>query len=152
MNTIILLWSVMLIVFGGITSVLDIRTKRIPNKLVLSMLAAWVITIVPVLFLDTSRAVLLIRDSMLGFAFGGGLFLLVYIISRKGLGGGDVKFMAVAGLYLGFHGVIPTIFCGSILAAITALVLIVLKKLNRKDTMPLAPFLYVGMLITIFFA
>ena len=152
MEAIVFLWCLMLVVFGYITSVLDIRTKRIPNNLVLAMLVAWVITVVPVLFFDISRAFLLIKDSAFGFALGGGLFLLVYVISRKGLGGGDVKFMAVAGLYLGFHGVIPTIFCGSILAAITALILILLKKLNRKDTMPLAPFLYVGMLITIFFA
>ena len=148
---IILLWSMMIIVFGYITSVLDIKTKKIPNKLVLAMLLAWAITIVPVLYLETSTAVLLIKDSALGFALGGGLFLLVYVISRKGLGGGDVKFMAAAGLYLGLHGVVPTIFCGSILAAVVGCILLLSKKITRKDTMPLAPFLYAGMLINIFF-
>ena len=76
--------------------------------------------------------------------------MLIYIISRNGLGGGDVKFMAVAGLYLGFSGTVPAILYGTLLAAFTGLVLIVLKKLGRKDTMPLVPFLFVGIMITIF--
>ena len=151
MDGFILFWCALLIVFGYVAAVLDFMTKRIPNNLVLAMLAAWVITILPWVFNETHIAVTLLIDSALGFAIGGGLFLLVYLISRKGLGGGDVKFMAVAGLYLGFYGVIPAMFCGTVLAALTGLTLLLLKKIGRKDTMPLAPFLYAGMLITIFF-
>ena len=150
MDGIVLLWGAMLLVFGYHTAVYDIKTQRIPNKTVLAMLAAWVITIIPLLFFKKPLAVELIIDSALGFTAGGGLFLLVYIISRKGLGGGDVKFIAAAGLYLGIHGVIPTIFCGTVLAALTGLTLMLLKKIGRKDTMPLSPFLYIGILVTVF--
>lgn len=140
----------LIIVFGYIASVMDIKTKRIPNELILAMLAAWVFTMTPKLFIDTEAGVSLLKDSALGFLIGGGLFMVVYLVSRKGLGGGDVKFMAAAGLYLGFGGTIPAMLFGTILAALTGLALILMKKIGRKDTIPLAPFLYIGMLITVF--
>jgi leader peptidase (prepilin peptidase)/N-methyltransferase len=147
----ILLWCELLIIFGYVASVLDIKNKTIPNKLVLIMLAAWVITFIPKLLTDTDTAINLLFESLLGFAAGGGLFLLVYIVSRKGLGGGDVKFMAAAGLYTGLTGVISAMLYGSVMAALVGIVLMIIKKIGRKDTFPLAPFLYLGILITIFY-
>jgi Flp pilus assembly protein protease CpaA len=117
-ETLLLLWYVLVIVFGYVAAILDIKTKRIPNMLVLTMLAAWVLTMTPQMYLDTAAALALLLESALGFAIGGGLFLLVYLISRKGLGGGDVKFMAAAGLYLGFSGTIPVMLYGTVLAAL----------------------------------
>jgi len=146
----ILLRLGLIVIFGYIASILDWKAKRIPNGLVLAMLAAWVLVMTPKLFLDTETAVTLLVDSALGLAAGGGMFLLVYLISRKGLGGGDVKFMAAAGLYLGYGGAIPAMLYGTILAALVGLTLIALKKIGRKDMIPLAPFLYAGILAVIF--
>ena len=140
----------LLIMFGYAAAAHDLKAKRIPNGLVLAMVAAWIAIVTPKLFLDIGAAVGAIAGSALGFATGGGLFLLVYMISRKGLGGGDVKFMAASGLYLGFAGAIPAILYGSVLAALTGMALMLCKKIGRKDKIPLAPFLYIGMLITIF--
>jgi len=140
----------LIVVFGYVTAIIDLKTRRIPNSLILAMLTAWVLTITPMLFIYANASVEYIKDSALGFAFGGGLFLLVYMISRKGLGGGDVKFMAVAGLYLGFGGAIPVMLYGTVLAALTGLTLVLLKRIGRKDAIPLAPFLYAGILVTVF--
>jgi prepilin signal peptidase PulO-like enzyme (type II secretory pathway) len=147
---IILLFELIL-VFGYVAAVLDIKTKKIPNSLVLVMLGAWVTAMMPKLFLDIDTAINLLKDAALGFLVAGGLLLLIYLISRKGLGGGDVKFMAAAGLYIGFSGVLPAMLYGSVLAALTGLVLLLLKKIGRKDSIPLAPFLYAGILITVFY-
>jgi len=144
-----LIFHVMILIFGGIAAVFDIKTRRIPNKLVLVMLAAWILAVVPKLFLDIDAAVAHMVNSILGFLIGGGLFVLVYLLSRKGLGGGDVKFMAVSGLYIGFGGAISTIFIGSVLAAITGGALILFKKIKRKDPIPLVPFLFAGILVTV---
>jgi prepilin signal peptidase PulO-like enzyme (type II secretory pathway) len=140
----------MIIIFGYIAFIFDLNTKRIPNNLILGMLAAWVLVMTPKLFLDTDSAITLLTDAVFGSVVGGGIFLLVYFISRKGLGGGDVKFMAAAGLYLGLYGTIPAMLYGTILAALTGLTLIAVKKITRKTQMPLAPFLYAGILITLF--
>ena len=146
----ILLLQGMIIIFGYTASVSDIKSKRIPNGLVLAMLASWSLVMIPKLFFDVGGAASLMIDCLLGFVIGGGLFLIVYLVSRKGLGGGDVKFMAAAGLYLGWGGVLPAMLFGTILAALAGLTLIALKKISRKDKIPLAQFLYVGILITVF--
>jgi Flp pilus assembly protein protease CpaA len=147
----VLLWRELIIAFGYVAAVLDVQSKKIPNSLILVMLAAWVLTMTPKLFVDTDTAVMLLKNSLLGFVTGGGLFLLAYLVSRKGLGGGDVKFMAAAGLYIGFTGALPAMLYGTILAALAGLVLLLLKKIERKDSMPLTPFLYVGILVTVFY-
>ena len=145
-----LIRSALLILLSYIAMVFDINTKRIPNMLVLIMIAGWLMLMLPMIFIDTENGIKLLADSLYGLMIGGGLFLLVYLLSRKGLGGGDVKFMAAAGLYLGFAGTVPVILYGTVLAAVVGLVLILLKKINRKDAMPLAPFLFIGIMITIF--
>ena len=145
-----LLRYALLIILAYTAMVFDINTKRIPNTLVIVMLLVWLLLIMPVIFYETADGLRILVDSIYGLLIGGGLFLLVYIISRKGLGGGDVKFMAAAGLYLGFAGTVPAILYGTVLAAITGLVLIAIKKIGRKDTMPLVPFLFAGIMITIF--
>ena len=140
----------LLLAFGYIAALTDIRSKRVPNKLVLGMAGVWILTIVPQLFFQTEKAIAIMKSGLIGFAMAGLLFLVVYLISQKGLGGGDVKLMAVSGLYLGFNGVLPTMLYGSVLASLFAIILILAKKIGRKDAIPLVPFLYIGMLLTVF--
>lgn len=146
-----LLQRELLLVIGYVAAVKDIREKLVANSTVLALLVCWLLTILPQLAVDIQRGVGRLTNSAIGFLIGGGLFLLVYLISRNGLGGGDVKFMAAAGLYLGVNGILPAMLYGSVLAALFGGVLILLKKIGRKDAIPLVPFLYVGILITIFF-
>jgi len=145
-----LLKPALLIIFSYIAMVMDILTKKIPNKLVLVMFVVWLLLILPLTLYDTEIGIRVLTDSLLGLLAGGGLFLLVYLINRKGLGGGDVKFMATVGLYLGFANILPAILYGTVLAALFGAVLLLLKKIGSKDTMPLAPFMFVGIMITLF--
>lgn len=137
----------LMLVFGYIAAIHDLKTKQIPNRFLVVMLIAWAAIAVPRMFLDTEAAVEMLKEAASGAAIGGGLFLFVYIISRRGLGGGDVKYMACSGLYLGFTGVITVMLIGTATAALTGLLLIILKKIGRKDKIPLAPFLYIGVLV-----
>lgn len=147
----VLLMREALLAFGYAASLGDIREKRVPNKLVALMALCWGIILVPLLFMRKQEAVPLLISGCIGSALAGILFFIVYLLSRKGLGGGDVKFMMAAGLYLGFSGVLPVMLAGSILAGITGLVLIFARKIGRKETIPLIPFLYVGIVLTVFF-
>lgn len=145
-----LLLNYTLLFFAWLIAFNDYRHKKIPNSYVLAFLAVWVLITVPQLFANIEYALPLLRNSVLGAAIGGGLFLLVYIISRKGIGGGDVKYMTVAGLYLGLNGVLPATLYASILTTIIGGILILTKRLGRKDSMPFAPFLYVSFIIVLF--
>lgn len=145
----VLLFRCALVVFGYLAALGDIREKRVPNRLVAAMLGAWVLLLTPQLFFRTQQAIDWALNGGLGLLLGGAVFLTVYLISRKGLGGGDVKLMAVSGLYLGLDGVLPAMLYGSVLAAVAGLLLILGKKITPKDAIPLVPFLYIGMLLTL---
>jgi len=140
----------LIIVFGYVATLFDISQKRIPNGLVLGMFAAWALLIFLLLVFRSAEGVEALIDSVLGLFTGGGVFLVVYILSKKGLGGGDVKFMAAAGLYLGLSKTIPAILYGTILAALVGFIFVALGKITKKDSIPLAPFLFIGIAITAF--
>lgn len=141
--------NILVVAYAAIAAAFDLKTRRIPNGLILAMLGTWTALLIYTLASNTDAALALLADSALGFAAGGGIFLAVYLISRKGLGGGDVKFMSMAGLYLGLAGTIPAILYGTILAALAGLILILIKKITRKGKMPLAPFLLAGIMATV---
>lgn len=149
-DTLTLIRYILVILFGFIALISDLHKKIIPNMLVIAMFVSWFLLLILVIIFESSLTQLFLIDSALGASFGGGLFLIVYIVSKKGLGGGDVKFMAAAGLYLGLSGSLSAIFFGATIAALFSLVLILLKKITRKDALPLAPFLFIGIMITAF--
>lgn len=128
----------LLIIIAGI----DIRTMEIPNSLNL-MLA---VSALPIL-LSENNAVL---SSLLGAA-AAALPLAVIAACTGGIGGGDVKLMAAAGLTLGAAKILLALFLGCLSAAVFAVVMILSKKLHWKSYLPLAPFLALGIIITIFY-
>lgn len=144
----ILLWEI-LAVFGYFASAADLRERRIPNRLIQIMAGAWVLVMIPQLFFRLEDTLYELLDGGLGFLACGLLMTMIYLISRKGLGGGDVKFMTVSGLYLGISSVFTALLYGSIFAALTGLILIALKKVGPKDAIPLVPFLYIGITLAV---
>ena len=133
---------------GGYAAALtDLLERRVPNRLTAALALAWLLLLSPLALYDTERAAL---NGLVGLAIAAVVMLAVYFVSRKGLGGGDVKLMCAAGLYLGYDGTLTALLYGSVLAAVTALALILTKKISAKDAIPLAPFLYAGILFTEF--
>ena len=94
-----------------VLSVIDWRTFTIPNGINL------------VIFLLGVVRVLTDRGNLINYLFGmtavGGVFLLLHILTRgQGLGMGDVKLVAAAGLLLGLPKMILGITLGSLAGAI----------------------------------
>lgn len=136
---------------GGYAAALtDLLERRVPNRLTAALALAWLLLLSPLALYDTERAALIALNGLVGLAIAAVVMLAVYFVSWKGLGGGDVKLMCAAGLYLGYDGTLTALLYGSVLAAVTALALILTKKISAKDAIPLAPFLYAGILFTEF--
>jgi leader peptidase (prepilin peptidase) / N-methyltransferase len=98
------------------------------------------------------------RNSLLGFVnsviglFAGGVsFYLIAILSKGGMGGGDVKMMAMVGAFMGWKGVLLTTLIGSLTGSLIGVGLMVFKGKGRKTKIPFGPFLALGSLITLFF-
>jgi Flp pilus assembly protein protease CpaA len=142
--------DVTLIAFVYAAAYLDLRTRKVPNKLVLAMLAAWLLIMSIYVVADIESAVECLVPSLIGGAAGGGFFLVMYLISGKGIGGGDIKLITVIGLCLTFAKLMPMLFISSLLTALYAGGLLLMKKATMKTAIPMVPFLYAGILAVLF--
>lgn len=94
-------------------------------------------------------------DSLAGFFLGGGFFYSIAVVyywftKRVGLGGGDVKLMAMIGAILGWKAIPPTIFIGSLFGAVIGVFLILFFGRGRHTEIPFGPWLSLGALIYLF--
>lgn len=90
-------------------------------------------------------------NSIIGLLAGGVFFYLVALLSRGGMGGGDVKMMAMVGAFTGWKGVFLTTLVGSFSGSLVGIALMVFKGKGRKSKIPFGPFLALGSLVTLFF-
>ena len=84
-----------------------------------------------------------------GFALGGGVLLLAAVISRGGMGGGDIKLLAAAGFILGPAMTGMALFISVLIGSIVGVTLIVKGIRKRKEFIPFGPFLAVGISISL---
>ena len=89
-------------------------------------------------------------EALLGTLVGGGLLYLVAVVSRGGMGGGDIKLTAMIGALLGWQQVLLTIFLGTLSGSVVALLFLASGKKGRKDPMPFGPFLALGAVLALF--
>lgn len=125
---------------------IDMDFHIIPDSLSLSLIVlGTVLSLIPHNSAELNSK---ITDSLLGILIGGGILYLIAIVSRGGMGGGDIKLNAGVGAYLGWQCSLLTLFVGSFVGAIVGIV--ILKKTgNRK--IPFGPFLSLGALVSLFF-
>ena len=90
------------------------------------------------------------KTTIIGAVTGFGLFYLIAVFSRGGMGGGDIKMMAMVGALMGWKSVLLTTFLGSLFGAVWGIFLMVFKGSGRKSKIPFGPFLAAGAIITLF--
>ncbi len=91
-----------------------------------------------------------ITQAAIGLGIGFVLFLIIVLVSRGGMGWGDVKMAALAGVMLGYPVIAVGIFWAVIAGGLTAVALILFKIKGRKQTVPFGPFLALGTLLALF--
>ena len=95
-------------------------------------------------------------NSLIGMLLGGGSLFVVatlyqWLFKREGMGGGDVKLLAMIGAFLGWESVILTILFSSLIGSITGIIIIALKGKNLKYAIPFGPFLSLGAVTALFY-
>ncbi|MGL3151281.1 prepilin peptidase [Microbacterium sp. A82] len=130
--------------------VIDARTHRLPNRIVLPTLAA-LLAVVGIDALATHSTIRL-TSGLIGMLILGGFYLVLRAASPGGLGGGDVKLAAVIGLLLGWHGW-QALAIGAasafVLGALYALVLMMLRQANRSTRIAFGPWMIIGAVLGI---
>lgn len=91
-------------------------------------------------------------DSLYGMGFAGGLMLLIFVLSRGGMGAGDVKLCFVLGLWLGLKASIVCLMLSFIFGGVIGVLLLATGIKGRKDPIPFGPFLCLGAYISLLFS
>jgi leader peptidase (prepilin peptidase)/N-methyltransferase len=93
-----------------------------------------------------------IKDSLIGVLLGGGSLYVVasvyhLVTKREGMGGGDVKLLAMIGAFIGWKGVLFTILCSSFIGSVVGVTLMLFSSADSKYAVPFGPFLSLGAII-----
>lgn len=94
-------------------------------------------------------------DSVAGILVGGGLLFLVAFAYEKlkkkeGLGGGDIKLIAMLGAFFGWKSVVLILLLSSLLGSIIGLVLILIFRKDSEYAIPYGPFLVLAGILNLF--
>jgi leader peptidase (prepilin peptidase)/N-methyltransferase len=95
-------------------------------------------------------------DSLLGVVMGGGILWFLawvspYVFGKEGMGGGDIKLMAMVGAFIGWQPVLLAIMIGSFLGSLVGVGLMATGIIRREQYIPFGPFLAVGSLLALLF-
>ncbi len=96
------------------------------------------------------------KDALLGILVGGGsLFLVAWVYTlltkKEGMGGGDIKLLAMMGAIVGWQGVLFTIFVASLVGTLAGFAVMLQSRKGMKLAVPFGPFLSIGSITYIFF-
>lgn len=133
-----------------VLAVIDLRTRRIPNRLTYPLTPALLVLLLVGAVLDgvPGAAVRAVLGGLLAFA----LLLVLALISPRGMGMGDVKLAGFIGLglgYLGWGHIWLALFVGFLGGGVIAGLLLLLRLRTRKDVIPFGPWLALGALVAL---
>ncbi len=132
-----------------IVTFIDIDHRIIPNVITLPG--------IPICFAASfALPTITYKEALLGIFIGGGSLLLVawvygLITKKEGMGGGDIKLLAMMGAIVGWQGVFFTIFLASLVGTLAGLAAMLQSRKGMKLAVPFGPFLSIGSITYIFF-
>jgi leader peptidase (prepilin peptidase)/N-methyltransferase len=130
-------------------SFIDLDFKVIPDVLTIGGIAVGLAAVyfrTPVFFFF---------DALFGILLGGGIlyaiaFLYQFFTKREGMGGGDIKLLAMIGSFCGLKGVFFSLFAGSFMGSAIGIPLMLLRGKDVKHAIPFGPLLSLGAVIYLF--
>ncbi len=95
-------------------------------------------------------------DSIIGAILGGGVLFSIaagYLLltKKEGMGGGDIKLLAMIGAYLGWRALPLVIFISAAAGSVIGIGIILLSKAGRQSPIPFGPFLSAAAVLTLFY-
>ena len=90
-------------------------------------------------------------DSIVGAFIGFGILLLIAILSKGGMGGGDIKLFFVIGWVLGMIPTLLTLFVAAFIGMIAGFIQLKIKKADKKTPVPFGPSIAAAALIVYFY-
>ncbi|WP_419959130.1 prepilin peptidase [Psychrobacillus sp. BM2] len=127
-----------------IITVSDIAYMLIPDKILLFFL-------IPLIVLRVFEPLNPWWDSIIGAIVGFGVLFLIAVVSKGGMGGGDIKLFFVIGLVLGWVPTLLTLFLASIIGTVIGIISLRRTKQGRKTPIPFGPSIAIAAIIAYFY-
>jgi leader peptidase (prepilin peptidase)/N-methyltransferase len=131
--------KIVLIAILAVAAVFDAARGRIPNKLIIAGFTA--LTILILARLELSAVAGAATEAFLGLLAGGAPLFIIAIITKGGMGGGDMKLMALTGAFVGPTLAALTLCAAVVLAGVYAAATLVLRFKTLKSRMVFGPFI-----------
>lgn len=135
-----------------IAGVIDLQCHKIPNQVLLFGIVGRILFLTLTLFFFREEFLLQLLMSVAGGIASLLVMLLLSIISKQGIGYGDVKLYACIGWYLGLLDTYYVLFYAVLIAALYAAYVLLAKKGTRKTRIPFGPFTYLGFALVYLFS
>jgi leader peptidase (prepilin peptidase) / N-methyltransferase len=95
-------------------------------------------------------------ESLIGVLVGGGILYMIavgyeWMTKREGMGGGDIKLLAMLGAFFGWKSLLFIVLCSSLAGAVVGITVMVIKGQDMKYAVPFGPFLALGAVAYFFF-
>lgn len=134
---------------------IDLKLQIIPNRLTLTIFEFGLIFTFIGVIINVNTGINLFINSLLGMIVGAGILLLITLIGgaiagKEAMGFGDVKLMGAMGLFFGWFNIILISVIAFLLAAITSIGILVLRKKKIDEYIPFGPFIVIGAIISIY--
>jgi leader peptidase (prepilin peptidase)/N-methyltransferase len=121
----------------------DLQYKIIPDRIIIPGI---ILFFLMRLFIHP----LPIWDYLIGAVGGGILLLLIAIVSRGGMGGGDIKLFFLLGVVLGWQLMLLTLFIAALLGTVIGGILLLVKRVKRGEPIAFGPFIVVAAVVAYF--
>lgn len=128
---------------------IDGKTHRIPNLLVLALLGVGAVLIGVELTVYHKAALHSLLMSVVGILLCLVLFYVLSRLTRDGISMGDVKLIAAMGWVLGVSTTLFAVLAAMLICSVTAIFLLLCKKKNKNDRVAFGPFLFFGYILTL---
>lgn len=135
-----LVWGLYLLAY------IDYKERKIPNNIVLVLLGIRTLLLIYEVATNLEHIKIVLVYPILGAAIGGIILAVAMLISRKGVGMGDIKMFIAIGAFVGSSEIIATLFYTFFISAVGGIILLITKKAKIKDSIPMAPFAFAGVL------
>lgn len=127
--------------------IIDGKTRRIPNLLVMIAFAVGVVFQGIVFITERSLFREYLASSVVGACGCLVLFYLLARLTKNGIGMGDVKLMTAVGWLHGLTSTLFIVLAAMLLCSVCAVFLLLGKKKNKSDSLPFGPYLFFGYII-----
>lgn len=148
----ILTWNIKLIVLAGLmfpAAYIDYKEHIIPNLIIIVGIIIRMVIWLVEFFTNTSRFWIILKGDIIACVIVIAFFLICSFIVKNGIGMGDIKLMGLMALYQGMTGIMSSLFFSMLIAFIIAIVLLIVHRKTRKDTIPFAPSVLLGTICAI---